>query len=76
MSKVRIVLAEREEGKIVKRQKALSSKIKSETKEATLEEGKASATKKSGKILAEKAKTNVKARNVGFAKKTFQRKAV
>ncbi|MDD5083711.1 MAG: 50S ribosomal protein L22 [Candidatus Moranbacteria bacterium] len=76
MSKIRIVLAEREEGKIVKKKKTTVKKEATEVKDAVVEEGKSASIKKTGKTLPQKAITHGKTRGAGFTKKTFQRKAV
>lgn len=78
MSKVRIVLAEKEEGKTVKKKKAIKKET-SEIKEATVEEAKenkvATVSKGSGKSLQKKVTTQGKTRGAGFTKKVFQRKS-
>jgi large subunit ribosomal protein L22 len=77
MSKIRIVLAEREEGKTIKKKKAVIKKTtKEEAKEATVEEGVKTSAPKKTKALPQKAVTHGKTRGAGFTKKTFQRKSV
>ena len=76
MSKIRIILAEREEGKIVKKKKASAKKIDSEVKDAEIETGKSLPTKKTGVGVPAKTTTHGKTRGAGFTKKTFQRKSV
>ncbi len=76
MSKIRIILAEREEGKIVKKKKSPVKKTTPEVKDAVIEEGKSAATKKSTVAIPQKAVTHGKTRGAGFTKKTFQRKSV
>lgn len=77
MSKIRIILAEREEGKTIKKKRTTIKKKVTEVKDASVEEGKAaSSAKKVGKTLPQKAVTHGKTRGAGFTKKTFQRKSV
>jgi len=76
MSKIRIILAEREEGKIVKKKKSPVKKTTPEVKDAVIEEGKSATAKKSTVAIPQKAVTHGKTRGAGFTKKTFQRKSV
>jgi large subunit ribosomal protein L22 len=78
MSKIRIVLAEREEGKVVKKKKRTTvKKTTDEVKDAVVEEGKAVVSaKKTGAAIPQKTVTHGKTRGAGFTKKTFQRKSV
>lgn len=74
MSKVRVVLAEREEGKIVK--KAKTAAKKPVTISDAVEEGKATTVRKTGNLVAKKIATPKKTRGAGFTRKSFQRKSV
>lgn len=77
MSKIRIVLAEREEGKIVKKKKTTVKKETAEVKDAVVEETKTKTASKNGaKTIPQKAVTHGKTRGAGFTKKSFQRKSV
>lgn len=77
MSKIRIVLAEREEGKIVKKKKTTVKQESTEAKDAVVEEGKTKvAMKTAGKTIPQKTVTHGKTRGAGFTKKSFQRKSV
>lgn len=77
MSKIRIVLAEREEGKVVKKKKVSAKTASTEAKDAVIEEGdkKTSASQKV-KTPGQQRAVNAKTRGAGFTKKTFQRKSV
>jgi large subunit ribosomal protein L22 len=77
MSKIRIVLAEREAGKIVKKKATTVKKTTSEVKDAVVEEGKTvTSAKKTGNTPTQKTVAHAKTRGAGFTKKTFQRKSV